>query len=245
MNNTEVIANRDIVKKTAEFVKNKLEGEGSGHDWVHIENVWKNALEIVKEEPSVDVFVVELGALLHDIADWKDNDGSLEAGMVVARKWLDECGLDSETIEKVAIIVGGVSFTGANNDEKKLSLEGYVVRDADRLEAMGERAVERTKKFGEKYGIPTINEYLPQLELTEDQYKNFRRVENSFVNHFFEKLLLLKNGLYTKKAKEVGQKKHDYMKNYLREKLRQLPEDSLGKKNVSAYLTLLDSEKYV
>jgi uncharacterized protein len=202
------MTNQEIVQKTADFVKGKQLGEDSGHGWEHSEAVWNNAKEIGKNETGTNMLVVELAALLHDINDWKLKDLNDEDSANMADKWLKRIGVDDKTIEEVLEIIKKVSYFGPNFVEEEMPIEGKIVRDADRLEAMGAAGWERTAQFGKAKNLPDINEYLPNLRLSDEEYKNYRRKENSSVNHVFEKLLLLKNRLVTKKGQEMGQIKH-------------------------------------
>src|SRR5262245_33198054 len=124
-----------VIASTAAHVRQLLTGEGTGHDWHHIQRVWRLSRQIGREE-AADLQVVELSALLHDVADWKFHDGDLEAGPCAARAWLASQDVDAATIEQVVAIVAGLSFKGAGVKEAELSLEGQCVRDADRLDAL-------------------------------------------------------------------------------------------------------------
>lgn len=234
----------DLVGKTSDYMKNLLEGESSGHDWIHALNVLENAREIAAHGKEVNLIVIELTALLHDISDWKGDNSDENSGSKEARVWLESIGSDEKIISDVCNIIDGVTYYGSSSKDKVLSIEGQIVRDADRLEAMGERAVERTRKFGEKYGIPEISDYMPILDLTEEQYKNFRRKENSFVNHFFEKLLLLRNRLTTNWGRKIGDDRHGYMKKFIKNYLEKITPGSIGYKNVSSLLGLLEDSRY-
>lgn len=202
----------DVIKKTAEYVRKTLEGEGSGHDWWHIYRVWKMAVNIAKKE-QVDLYLVELGALLHDIADWKFNNGDLEAGAKVSEKWLKSLDVDRETCEKVCEIVRHVSFKGAGEISKMKSMEGKVVQDADRLDALGAIGIARTFAYGGSKGRAM---YDP--DKSPEKHENFEQYKNSqghTINHFYEKLLLLKDLLNTRCAKKIALKRHRFMEKYL------------------------------
>ena len=127
---------KQIVTSTEEFVKEKLLGEGSGHDWWHIKRVWDLARNIAKDE-SVDLFIVELGALLHDIADWKFTDGDESVGPRIAGEWLIIQNVDDDIVKVVKEVIEDVSFKGAGVTKKNRSKEGEVIQDADRLDAIG------------------------------------------------------------------------------------------------------------
>lgn len=201
-----------VLKKTEEYVKKTLDKEGSGHDWWHIYRVHKMAVNIGKKE-NADMFIVELAALLHDIADWKFNDGDLKAGSRVARNWLEKLAVDEEVIKHVCEIIEETSFKGAGVKFKMKTKEGMIVQDADRLDAIGAIGIARTFAYGgyksrELYN-PTIK---PKLHKTFEQYK--ANTEPT-INHFYEKLLLLKDLMNTKTAKKIAEARHKYMEDYL------------------------------
>ena len=138
----------ELIQKTASHVKSVLQGESSGHDWSHVYRVWNIARAIAKKESDVDLFVVELSALLHDIADHKFHGGDLEVGPRKAREWLFSLGVDSDTIEHVSKIISQISFKGANVPSNMSTKEGCVVQDSDRLDAMGAIGIARTFSYG-------------------------------------------------------------------------------------------------
>ncbi|PIP34381.1 phosphohydrolase [Candidatus Falkowbacteria bacterium CG23_combo_of_CG06-09_8_20_14_all_41_10] len=202
-----------IVKKTLDYAKQKLSGEGTGHDFWHVYRVWKMAIYLAKKEKA-DLFVVQLAALLHDIADWKFNDSEKE-GSALSRKWLQVLKVDEAIIIKVCGIIDGVSFKGAGVTNEIKSVEGKVVQDADRLDALGAIGIARTFAYGgykqREIHNPTIK---PKLHKTFSSYK---KSQSTSLNHFYEKLLLLKNLMNTKTAKEIAQHRHEFMEQYLRE----------------------------
>lgn len=234
-----------IIKATADWVKEKLIGENSGHDWNHAEAVWKNAKEIVSTETGVNNLVVELAALLHDINDWKLSALDDEKSAQIAENWLREIVVDENTISHVLEIIKKVSFFGPNFVEEEMTPEGQIVRDADRLEAMGPIAWERTRQFGKAKGIPVINEYLPNLNLTDEEYKNYMRKENSCINHVFEKLLLLKKRLVTKRGKEIGLVRHEELKTVVRNYLESIEDvEIVQKERVGKYIQMLEEPRF-
>lgn len=234
-----------IIKATADWVKEKLIGENSGHDWNHAEAVWKNAKEIASTEPGVNNLVIELAALLHDINDWKLSALDDEKSAQIAENWLRGTAVDEDTIGQVLEIIKNVSFFGPNFVEEEMTLEGQIVRDADRLEAMGPIAWERTKQFGKAKGILDINEYLPNLNLTDDEYRNYLRKENSCINHVFEKLLLLKKRLVTKRGREMGRVRHEDLKKVVRAYLEGiLNEGIVPKERVEEYIQMLEEPRF-
>jgi len=208
------MSNQNIINQTAEYAKRKLSGDSSGHDWWHVYRVWKLAKQIAKQE-KVDLFVVELGALLHDIADWKFTDGDLDIGPRVAREWLEKLGVDENVTAHVCQIITDISFKGAGVATKMKTLEGQVVQDADRLDAIGAIGIARTFAYGGAKGREMYNpEIKPQLHTSFEQYKNNA---SPTINHFYEKLLLLKDLLNTETAKQMAQERHQYMKDFLTE----------------------------
>jgi len=203
-----------IIAQTAEHIRLKLEGEGSGHDWWHVYRVWKNAIHIGKQEKA-DLFVIELAALLHDIADWKFHDGNEDIGPQLAREWLETLSVEESVIAHVCRIIRAVSFKGAGVKNTMDSPEGLIVQDADRLDAMGAIGIARTFAYGgskhrEMYN-PTVNQ---QLHASFEQYKNS---EGTTINHFYEKLLLLKDLMNTATAKEIAENRHKYMQEFLQQ----------------------------
>lgn len=201
-----------IIEKTTDHVKGLLSGEGSGHDWWHIVRVWNNAKNISQFE-KVDTFVVELAALLHDIADWKFNNGDENVGAIKARKWLDSLKVDKKTIDHVCEIIANSSYKGAKVKSKIKTLEGKVVQDADRLDAIGAIGIGRTFAYGGHMKREMFNPNIkPTLHKTAEEYKNNN---SNTINHFYEKLLLLKDLMNTNTAKKIAVERHKFMKVFL------------------------------
>lgn len=209
------MTNEQIVQKTKEYVEEKFRSEGTGHDWWHMYRVWKLAKTIAASESNVDPFIVEIGALLHDIADWKFNDGDIEAGPKAAREWLESLKVQNEKILMVEDIVRNVSFKGAKVEQTMHSREGQIVSDADKLDAIGAIGIARTFAYGGAHERPMYDpDVKPEQHQTFEAYKN----NNSpTINHFYEKLLLLKDKLYTDTAKEIAAHRHEVMERYLEE----------------------------
>ena len=201
-----------IVIQTADFMKSELTGEGSGHDWWHVYRVWKNAVQIAKRE-DVDLFVVELAALLHDIADWKFNDGNEDIGPQLAREWLESLNVEENEISNVCQIIQDISFKGSGVVTNMKTQEGKIVQDADRLDAMGAIGIGRAFAYGGSKGREMYNPDLkPEKHNSLEQYK---KSQSSSINHFYEKLLLLKELMNTDTAKKIAEKRHVVMLNYL------------------------------
>lgn len=206
-----------IVQQTAEYIKAKLSGEGSGHDWWHIYRVWKNALNISKHE-KVDTFVVELATLLHDIADWKFHNGDDRVGPRLAREWLEKLSVDEDTITHVCQIMKDASFKGVGAIGNMKTIEGMVVQDADRLDAIGAIGIARTFAYGghknQEMHNPNIN---PKKFDTFEQYlEHVQSGQCTTINHFYEKLLLLKGLMNTDTAKKIAGGRHHVMENFLK-----------------------------
>lgn len=201
-----------IVADTVEFVKHKLQDAEGGHDWFHIERVWNNAREIASEE-EVDLLVVELGALLHDIADYKFHDGDESIGPVIARKFLQEKEVPGDIIEHVENIINWISFKGGNEQQQFTSPELQVVQDADRLDALGAIGIARTFNYGGFKGRAIFDpEIKPNLNMTKAEYKASTAPT---VNHFYEKLFLLKDRMNTETGKKLAKERHDFMEQFL------------------------------
>lgn len=203
----------EIIQKTADYVRSKFEGEGTGHDWWHIYRVWQNAKHIGSKEGG-DMFVIELGALLHDIADWKFHNGSDEAGPAATKEWLEKLEVEPEVVTAVCHIVEKISYKGAGVKNEMNSLEGMIVQDADRLDALGAIGIGRTFAYGGSKNRPMHNPEEPvhMHETAEDYKKN----ESATINHFYEKLLLLKDLMNTKTGKEMAQGRHKYIEGFLK-----------------------------
>lgn len=202
------------ITKTIAFVKNQLADAEGGHDWFHIERVYKNSLLIAKEE-DVNIFIVQLGALLHDIADSKFHDGDESVGPKVAREFLFSINVDSSVIEHVINIIEHISFKGGNQSQKFKSPELDVVQDADRLDALGAIGIARTFNYGgfknRTLFDPSIK---PKLKMSKEEYKASAAPT---INHFYEKLLLLKDKMNTKTGRRIAEKRHHFMELYLEE----------------------------
>jgi uncharacterized protein len=201
-----------LIDKTIAFVKEKLDNAEGGHDWFHIERVYKNSILIAQEE-DCDLTVVKLGALLHDIADSKFNDGDETIGPKTARTFLESENVFEETINHVINIIENISFKGGNFENKFSSKELEIVQDADRLDAIGAIGIARTFNYG---GFKNRTLYdpsiAPNLNMSKEEYKNSN---SPTLNHFYEKLLLLKDKMNTATGKKIALERHKYMENFL------------------------------
>lgn len=206
---------KKYITDTVNFVKQELHNAEGGHDWFHIERVWKTACTIAETEKDANTLVVELGALLHDIADSKFHDGNEEIGPNKAREFLSSLALDQKTIEHVVNIIRHVSFKGGNEAQKFRSLELDIVQDADRLDAIGAIGVARTFNYGGHKGREIFNpEIKPNLSMTKEEYKASTAPT---INHFYEKLLLLKSKMNTKKGQQLAEQRHEFMELFLQQ----------------------------
>ncbi len=207
----------DLIQKTAEHIKQEFSGDSSGHDWWHIYRVWKNALAICEQEKA-DKFIVELAALLHDLDDWKFNESDDETPHR-AKAWMQGCGLESPLIDRVCEIIMHISYKGAQVENKMRSLEGFIVQDADRLDAIGAIGIGRAFAYG---GYKNRQMYdpdsPPNLHVSFEEYKNSK---SATINHFYEKLLLLKDRMNTDTAKKIAEKRHEGMLQFLDQFMRE------------------------
>jgi uncharacterized protein len=202
----------DLLQNTITFVKQKLQHAEGGHDWFHIERVYKNALLIAKEE-KCDLLIVQFAALLHDIADSKFNDGDESIGPAIAKDFLESQNVDQTIISHVVNIINNISFKGGNFEQNFNSIELQVVQDADRLDAIGAIGIARTFNYGGFKNRSLYNPDIPpNLNMNKEEYK---KSQAPTINHFYEKLLLLKDKMNTKTGKKIAQERHKYMEEFL------------------------------
>nr|WP_116040229.1 HD domain-containing protein [Seonamhaeicola aphaedonensis] len=205
---------KSIIDKTKEFVQETLANAEGGHDCFHTLRVYNNALLIAKDEP-VDIFIVSLGALLHDIADSKFHNGDETIGPKVAREFLFKLNVDSVVIEHVVKIIENVSFKGGNEKQGFKSPELDVIQDADRLDAIGAIGIARCFNYGGFKNRALYNpEIKPNLNMSKEAYKASTAPT---INHFYEKLLLLKDRMNTKTGKRIAENRHNFMQLYLKQ----------------------------
>ncbi|MGH3193552.1 MAG: HD domain-containing protein [Streptosporangiaceae bacterium] len=203
---------RELIRRTAEHVRHVMAGDSSGHDWWHVYRVWQMAIRLAASTDA-DLAVVELGALLHDIADWKMNDGDLEIGPLVAREWLESHQADPKVVDQVSSIVAGGSFIGAGVPDKAYSLESQIVQDADRLDALGAVGVGRAFAFG---GAHDRLMYDPEIKPTyHDNFESYKSSASPTINHFYEKLFLLKDRMHTAAGRKMAETRHQYMMDFV------------------------------
>ena len=201
-----------LIDNTILFVKQQLENAEGGHDWFHIERVYKNAL-LIAEGVDCDLTVVKLGALLHDIADSKFHGGDETVAPKTARTFLESQNVSEDIILHVIAIIENISFKGGNFEKKFNSKELEIVQDADRLDAIGAIGIARTFNYGGFKNRPLYNPNIqPNMNMNKEEYKNS---ESPTLNHFYEKLLLLKDKMNTETGKKIAQKRHDFMVTFL------------------------------
>lgn len=206
--------NQEIINQTIEFVQKTLKNAEGGHDRRHIYRVWKTANHIAKNE-KVDMLIVELSALLHDIADAKFCNGDDTIGPKKAKEFLESINVDQKIIDHIEKIIKNVSFKWGNQEQTFKSLELDIVQDADRLDAMGAMGIARTFNYGWHKNRELYNPNIqPNLHMTKEEYY---KSEAPTLNHFYEKLLILKDRMNTKTGKKMAEHRHEYMEKYLEE----------------------------
>ena len=201
-----------LIAAIADEVRTKLGGESSGHDWWHIHRVWQMAKRL-GQNYDVDLLVVELAALLHDIADWKLHGGDGTVGPRVARSMLETHQVQEEVIRAVCAIISEISFKGAKVSSVPSTIEGKIVQDADRLDALGAIGIARAFAYG-GYTRQTMHDpdTEPVMHMSKEEYISNR---TSMINHFHEKLFLLVETMNTREAKEIAQRRHKFMQDYI------------------------------
>lgn len=206
------VQEQQIIDAAIEFVKAKLAKDSSGHDWWHIYRVWQTAKKLAQAE-SADLFIVELAALLHDVADHKLNTGKDACIDTVVGGWLDAHHVDQAIKAQVLQIIHQVSFKGANVATPMSTLEGQIVQDADRLDAIGAIGIGRAFAYG---GHKNRLMYDPDENPTmHDSFETYKSSQGTTINHFHEKLLLLKDRMNTKAGKQLAQERHQFMMEFL------------------------------
>lgn len=214
-----------IIDRTISFVQDQLKGAEAGHDWFHIKRVYSNALYIARHEQANE-FVVALAALLHDIADSKFHNGNEELGPETAATFLTAQGVAPDDIHHVVQIIRNISFKGGNRSRSFQSIEFDIVQDADRLDAIGAIGIARTFHYGGfKNRLLYDPGVLPQVGMTPEAYK---RSDAPTINHFYEKLLLLKDLMNTKTGRKLAEERHGFMEQFLRQFYREWESADLG-----------------
>ena len=202
------------IEKTINFVKEKLEGAEAGHDWFHIERVWKLSKKISEKEGG-NLEVIELSALLHDIADPKFHNGDETLAIKISSEFLKSIKVEEKIINQVLYIIENISFKNREESHQNPSLELQIVQDADRLDAIGAIGIARTFNFGGfKNNLMYHPDIQPKLNMSKEEYK---KSNGTTINHFYEKLLLLKDLMNTETAKKIASERHDFMLKFLDE----------------------------
>ena len=205
---------KNHITLTINFVKEKLEGAEAGHDWFHIERVWKLSKKIAEKEGG-NLEVIELSALLHDIADPKFHNGDETLALKISKNFLEEIQVEGELIEQVLFVIKNISFKNRAEAPENPPLELQIVQDADRLDAIGAIGIARTFNFGGfKNNLMYHPEIKPNLGMNKEEYK---KSNGTTINHFYEKLLLLKDLMNTETAKKIASERHNFMLQFLDE----------------------------
>ena len=205
---------KNHITLTINFVKEKLEGAEAGHDWFHIERVWKLSKKIAEKEGG-NLELIELSALLHDIADPKFHNGDETLALKISKDFLEEIHVNAELIEQVLFVIKNISFKNRAEAPENPPLELQIVQDADRLDAVGAIGIARTFNFGGfKNNLMYHPEIKPNLGMNKEEYK---KSNGTTINHFYEKLLLLKDLMNTETAKKIASERHDFMLQFLDE----------------------------
>lgn len=203
---------QSLIQNTVDFVKEKLEGAEAGHDWFHIERVWKLSKKIAAKE-TCDLKVVELSALLHDIADPKFHDGDETLALKISQEFLESQNVSGEIIEQVIFIIKNSSFKNRGEVPAILPIELKIVQDADRIDAIGAVGIARTFNYGGfKNNLMYHPDIHPKLNMSKEEYK---KSDGTTINHFYEKLLLLKDLMNTEMGKKLADERHDFMLSFL------------------------------
>ncbi len=206
-----------ILKKTEEFVRSKTEGEGTGHDWWHMWRVRNMALRIAEKEGG-DILVVQLAALLHDIADWKFHGGDEHASARAAKEFMESAGTDPGTIAHVCDIINKVSFKGASV-ASAMTPEGMAVQDADRLDAIGAIGIARAFAYG---GLRQRELHNPDTKpVMAANFDEYNKSKTTTINHFHEKLLLLKDMMNTETGRQMAEERHAFLEKFLEQFMKE------------------------
>lgn len=205
----------EVVAKTSRFIKEKFAQDSTGHDWWHMHRVWQLAVRIAKQEKAGNLFVIELAALLHDIADFKFHGGDVEKGPKAARQWLQSLRVKEEIIAQVEDIIRHISFKGAGVKQELKTIEGQIVHDADKLDALGAIGIARVFSFSGAHGRAIFDP--AETAVLHTTLEGYIANTNSAITHFYEKLLLLKDRMYTNTGKKMARRRHEFMEEFLKQ----------------------------
>jgi uncharacterized protein len=201
-----------VIANAVEFAQEKLKADSSGHDWWHVERVARTA-NLLAQEENADAFVCEIAALLHDIADEKFNE-SEQAGLSIVENWLKQQQVSPLTIQHIMEIIASLSYKGGNRPPMR-TLEGQVVQDADRLDAIGAMGISRVFAYSGSKGRPIhVPDLTPRMNMTPEEYRNSK---DTAINHFHEKLLKLKALMNTSYGRKMAEQRHQFMLDYLKQ----------------------------
>lgn len=205
---------KEIITKTAAYAEKTLGREATGHDWLHVKRVWLNA-RMIGRGSRADMFIVELAALLHDIADWKFHGGDMAAGPRKAAAWLKKMKVGAEDIAHITSIIEKASFKGAKVKNRIDTLEGRIVQDADRLDAIGAIGIARAFAYG---GAKGRDIYTPGVKpVMHSSVESYSKNNSSTINHFHEKLLLIEGLMNTRKGRQAARTRHLFMQSFLKQ----------------------------
>ena len=199
----------EIISRTTDFIKERFESEGSGHDWWHIYRVLNLAKSIAAKEGG-DRFIIEMASLLHDLDDWKI---SPDLTVSLAGEWLDNSKVDETEKEKILEVIGEVSFKGAKVNTPATSIESMIVQDADRLDAIGAIGIARAFAYGGSKGRLIYDPVCPPV--FHSTFEDYRKSNSATINHFYEKLLLLKDRMQTKTGRKIAEQRHKILEDFL------------------------------
>ena len=209
---TDSMTNNEIIEQTKEFVKNLMLHDSTGHDWWHVERVWRMARRLAQEE-NANSFLVEMTALLHDVDDWKLSSTADNQQLTKANQWLEKLTISPDIIKQINDIIHSMSFKGAQVKSEMQSLEGKIVQDADRLDAIGAVGIARTFAYG---GHKNRAMYDPtQKPQQHHSFADYKNNTSPTINHFYEKLLLLKDLMNTETAKKIAIIRHQRLEQFL------------------------------
>jgi uncharacterized protein len=208
MNNIIVVLDNSI-----SYVKEKFTGDSSGHDWTHTERVYNMAMKLAEGE-NVNLPIIQLAALLHDVEDWKLKNDQTKHNETV-NNWMVSQNVDNESIEEICSIIEKLSFKGAGVSTQMDTIEGKIVQDADRLDAIGAIGIARAFAYGGYKNRTIYNADIKPVMHTD--FNHYKQSQSTTINHFYEKLLLLKGLMNTEKAKQIAEERHKYMEAFLDE----------------------------
>ena len=203
-----------LIEETKKYIQETMQNDSS-HDWWHIQRVWQTAVALGQAEGDVDMTVIQLAALLHDIGDYKFHGGDDSVGPQLAREWLTQLSVDTPVIDHICDIIAHLSFKGANVPTPMATKEGMVVQDADRLDAIGAIGIGRTFAYGGHKGHPMHNPHLSPHQHTS--FADYKSRQGTTINHFYEKLLLLKQRMNTPTAQRIAAQRHQFMETFLQQ----------------------------